>query len=239
MSSIEKNKPFILDEIDLNIKGLFKEIKDLERIKNKIINSEYDSLVKETHQYLKVSERHLLARRKLYNIAEFKKEVPSYDLYNEENCDLIKHALDMEFTLEKEGWYHANIPPIPMKKNREKSNYFNETVFNYIKKRYHEMYHNEKMELPKFTDATLIYIHHLDKKSPFKSIPDVDNIDEKSVTDILASVIIVSDSMHHLDIINLSWLDDKASTEIFIMDHKDMEKWIPLGLQYFTKKSCL
>jgi len=101
------------------------------------------------------------------------------------------------------------------------------------------MYQKEKKDLPKFTDATLIYIHHLDKNSPFKGIPDVDNIDEKTVTDILATATFVSDSMHHLDIINLSWLDDKAFTEIFIMDHKDMEKWIPLGLQYFTKNSCL
>ncbi len=238
-NNFEINKELIIDDINMNIKGLKMEIANIETIKRKIENGDLTSITADVHRYLRMSERHMLARRRLYNISDYVQDMPPYIIHNDKNIELIKDTFEMEFTLEKEGWYRVILPQIPSKKAREKSKYFNETVFYFIKKNYQEMIAVSQNEIIKLTDATLVYIHHIDKNSPLKDVPDVDNIDQKYVTDVFASTIITSDQMHHLDILNLSYMGGKAYTEIYVIDQKDMGKWVSMHIGFFTKNRHL
>lgn len=234
-NNFDINKGLIIDEINMNIKGLKMEIANIETIKRKIENDDLADIVVDVHRYLRVSERHMLTRRRLYNISDYVEDMPPYTVHNDNNIELIKDTFGMEFTLEEEGWYRVILPQIPNKKAREKSKYFNETVFYFIKRCYQDMLTANQNEIIKFADATLVYVHHIDKNSPLKDVPDVDNIDQKYITDVFASVFITSDQMHHLDILNLSCLDEKAYTEIYVIDQNHMEKWISKHIGFFRK----
>lgn len=84
----------------------------------------------------------------------------------------------------------------------------------------------QHIEIPRYENATICFIHCYDEKLPLSRVRDNDNIEEKHILDVVGSFFLKSDSGIYVNTYHETKLAEMDRTYLYVMPAGQFPKWI-------------
>ncbi len=182
----------------------------VQEIQNLISDEQKEAAVKKAIEYEVLSEKIVNNAR----IIPIDSGIPFIDEVVNENI-IAENNVKIEY-LNNNTWFHVKIPCLLTRKERGNPSFIRATLQVAFKEYFSK---NPKVKITE--DATIIFKHNYSKERKEREYRDHDNIELNSVVDIIALYVLLDDSALKLRHYYYSCIDDKDSTDIFIVPNKD------------------
>ena len=132
---------------------------------------------------------------------------------------IMKENIPVEIGFTEEGWFSLRIPMLLPKKRAGSTKYLTDFLYPAMRGFFAEK------EPVRYRDCVLIFRHVYDRKRPERRKRDHDNIETKTVTDVVALYVMADDSPDVCSNYECSAVGDVERTEVYVVPAKDFTTW--------------
>lgn len=132
------------------------------------------------------------------------------------------HATDIEIGFTEQGWFVVKMPMLLPKKDAAdgSSEYIRSILYPAI-----EQYFSSHPPVT-IDPCVVIFRHVYTADRPARAWRDHDNLEVKTVTDIVAEYVMVTDSSKHCSQYHTSTIGKKEHTEIYVLPKPEFRTWL-------------
>ena len=186
----------------------------IQTIDTKIDEDDRNGLIEELFNYENIVE-------KAVNNARLLPIITGNPRAKEEVKDIIIKQNDVNIDYTKEGWFYVRIPSLLPRKERGNPSYIRATLEAGISK-----YFKTHKKIKFLEKCVIIFKHNYSKERDYRKLRDHDNIELNAIVDMITQYVLKDDSPMTLTHYYCSCIEDKDSTEVFIVPRKDFQNWL-------------
>ena len=133
---------------------------------------------------------------------------------------IMKECIPVEVGFTEEGWFSLRMPLLLPKKKSGSTKYLTDFLYPAMK----EFFMGK--EPVRYRNCILVFRHVYDRNRPERKRRDHDNIETKTVSDVVALYVMADDSPNVCSNYECSVAGDVERTEVYVVPEKDFQAWL-------------